>query len=66
MSEDDNTVESVRDDLDNYGNHLVVYWLREDGDLFELGEIHAIANGPGGTTCVVIEIGPKAERGHEG
>ena len=39
VMEPDNTVESIRDDLDNYGNHLTVVIEDLSGRLREIGDI---------------------------
>ncbi len=54
----DNTIEAVRDDLDNYGGHLRVFIESRDGNLFEVGEIVARDNWRG-ETIVTIAVGSK-------
>jgi hypothetical protein len=43
-TERDDTVEVIRDELDNYGGHLRVFLEDREGNLYEVGEITARPN----------------------
>lgn len=53
------TTEDVREELDAFGTHIVVYIANGDGRLFE---VHSVESGtaPDGTVCAVVNIGEKA------
>ena len=55
----DDTVESIRDDLDNYGGRLTVVIEAVDGGLFHVGAI-STAN-RNGQVIVTMAVGKRAE-----
>lgn len=60
MSEEDQTVEAIRDDLDNYGGHLRVLIETSQGNLYQVGDIRTYDFGDGPE--VVIETGDRDRR----
>jgi hypothetical protein len=62
MDEDevlDDTVEAIRDDLDNYGGRLRVMIEAADGGLFHVGEISTTNRN--GEVLVTVAVGKRAE-----
>lgn len=57
----DNTVESVRDDLDNYGSLLSVVIETPSGHLYNIGDIGTRTTADG--TIVVIELDDRIIQG---
>jgi len=59
MDEDENTVEAIRDDLDNYGGRLTVVIEAADGGLFHVGEISTTNRN--GQVIVTMAVGERAQ-----
>ena len=55
---DNETVDQIRDDLDNYGSHLTVVIETSDGRWFHIGEI-TTSTYDDGHPAVVIQIGER-------
>lgn len=53
----DNSVLNIRDDLDNYGNHLPVFIEDLSGNLYEVGDIRTSERSEG--VIVIIEMGDR-------
>lgn len=58
MINEENTVDNVRDGLDNYGGHLPVVIESHDGQWFNVGTI-STGQFDGGRVAVVIQIDEK-------